>query len=102
MGSQNQYLRVPTRKSESELYNLDLLDTQVLSRYTHTSVLSTNLARLDRGVPNGTRRDRANYGSGFQPTDSESDLDSILGFEGQEGPVLQREVPVARSLRPET
>ena len=92
------YLRVPTRRSESELYNSNLLDTQVLSPYTRTSVISTNLAHLDRGVPNGTRRDRANYGSGFQPTDLESDPDSILGFEGQEVPVLQREVPVAPQL----
>ena len=95
------YLRVGTRKSESELYNSNLLNTQVLSLYTHLSILSTNLARLDRGVPNGTRRDRASYGSGFQPTDSDSEPVSILGFGGKEGRVLQREVPVARSLRPE-
>ena len=90
------------RASQSqELYNSNLLNTQVLSPYTHTSVLSTNLARLDCGVPNGTRRDRASYGSGFQPTDSDSEPVSILGFGGKEGRVLQREVPVARSLRPE-
>ena len=99
------YLRVPTRKSESELYNSNLLDTQVLSPYTHTSILSTNLAHLDRGVPNGTRRDGERTGPVMAQGSNQQIQNQIQirysGSRGRKALCCSGRCQWPRSLRPE-